>query len=113
MRSFLPYLFGPKVDQDTLYALNYKIPNVITVGVHEEADGSYVAIVHNLGGTVVTQGKDGLELFEMVNDAVFTALDIPQEYRLYLPALVPPDEVRKTLRIPAEFLSKELELVKA
>jgi len=99
------------VDPEVLYALKYKMPSTVTVAISEEPHGGYSARVLGLGGNVVTQGETGPELFEMVNDAILTALDIPEEYRIHLANFFPPDDVRKQLQIPAEYLVHEMELV--
>ncbi len=77
--------------------------------MHNSEDGGYWAEVKNLPGCI-TQADNGTELFQMVNDAVYTYLDVPEEYIPFVPTYFPPEEVRKNLniKIPESFLKKEL-----
>jgi hypothetical protein len=112
MSSLFSRLFGPQIDAETLFALRYKLPSRVELDIREDSDGGYTARVLNLDGNVITQGSDGLELFEMVNDAVLGALDIPEQYRVFLPNFLPPEEVRRGLKIPDSYLNKKVELLK-
>lgn len=104
-----------KVDQETLYAYLAGLPGIIEVEFHEEPNGSYSAVVHNLKGNVVTQGSTGQELFEMVNDAVLESYDVPEEYKPHLSTYLPPEDVREKLKIkiPSEYLNKRVSLIKS
>ncbi len=114
MTGIFSRLFQDKApDRDILYALQYKLPDSVHVTVAEEPEGGYSARVLGLGGNVVTQGDTGPELFEMVNDAVLTAFDIPEAYRLYSKSYYPPEEVRAALKIPPKYLETGVKLVKA
>jgi predicted RNase H-like HicB family nuclease len=104
---------SPKVDADTLYALQYKLPDSVRVTILEEPEGGYSARAEDLGGNVVTQADTGPELFEMVNDAILTSFDIPEEYRLLSKNYYPPAEVREQLKIPHKYLRSGVELIKA
>ena len=90
-----------------------QFPNVIEVQIEESKDGGYWVKILNLEGCF-TQAETVEELFEMVNDAVYTYFDVPEEYILYLPRYFPTEEVRKKLvqcwkkAIPAEFLRKPI-----
>jgi predicted RNase H-like HicB family nuclease len=66
-------------------------------------------MVNNLPGCQ-TQANTGQELFEMVNDAVYTYLDVPSQYVPFLPAFFPPEETRQKMgiEIPQQYLSKQL-----
>jgi hypothetical protein len=118
MANILERLFGLSApDPDILLALRYKLPVSLSVSIHEDPSGKYVAriaksdIFHR---DIVTQGDTGQEVFEMVNDAVFTALDIPENYRNYMTVFAPPPEIRDQLaiKIPKQYLDKDLGLVK-
>lgn len=101
-------LFGNKrIDQDVLYAMEWKKPSNIQVYL-EKADGGYFAKVVSLDGNVVTQASTGQELFEMVNDAIYKYLEIPEQYREKLGFYLPPEDVREELKveIPSKYLNK-------
>ena len=65
------------------------LPSKLEVEIHRAQDGMW-AKVKNLPGCV-TQADSFTELIEMINDAVFTYLEIPERYRtglgFYLPDL--------------------------
>lgn len=108
-------LFQKKhVDQDVLFALKWKKPQTIEVMIRKTDDG-YFAKVVNLDGNVVTQAKTGLELFEMVNDAIYEYLEIPYQYRESLGYFMPPEDVRDQFKIeiPKKYLNKNVGLVTA
>ena len=93
---------------EVLIALRWKFPDKVNVEVRKSEDGGYFAIVKNLPGCI-TQAEKGQELFEMVNDAIYTYLDVPPQYIPHMPAFLPPEEIRKKLNnieIP-EFILQE------
>jgi predicted RNase H-like HicB family nuclease len=94
--------------------LSWKKPDSLDVFI-KKSDNGYFAKVTSLSGNVVTQAKTGQELIEMVNDAVYAYLDIPQVYREHLGYFMPPEEVRAELKaeIPQKYLNKKIGLVKA
>lgn len=96
---------------EVLNAYKWRIPDKLDVSIKPSKDGGYIAYVKNLEGCV-TQGDTGQELFEMVNDAMLVYLEIPQQYRIYMPTFLPPEEVRNELniKIPTKFLDKDLVL---
>lgn len=100
-----------KIVPEVLTAYRWRVPDEIEVSVKASKDGGYIAYVKNLQGCV-TQGETGEELFEMVNDAVYTYLQVPEEYRLYMPTFFPPEDVRQELgmKIPERFLEKDFTL---
>lgn len=118
MLNILTRIFSP-VDPEVLTALRYKMPADLYVSIHEDPSGKYVARLQDSAATtfrrpVVTEGATGQEVFEMVNDAVFTMLDIPRKYRDYMTTFVPPEEIREELKIkiPAKYLNKSFGLTK-
>ena len=87
-----------KIDPEVVVALKYKFPDELETRITPSVDGGFVVYVDNLPGCI-TQGETGQELFEMVNDAVYTYLEIPNEYRPYMPAFLPSEEFRKEFNI--------------
>lgn len=118
MSNIIERLFGSSSpDPETLMALRYKLPVSLNVSIQEDPSGKYVARIHQFGNLrrpLVTEGETGQELLEMVNDAVFTVLDIPENYRQYMTVFVPAPEIRDQfgMKIPKQYLGKNLGLVK-
>ncbi|MBI3627457.1 MAG: type II toxin-antitoxin system HicB family antitoxin [Candidatus Sungbacteria bacterium] len=71
------------------------LPQSVQVEVHQEEDGSFWARVLDFKGCY-TQGKDFRDLLEMVSDAIYTVLDVPEEFRAFLPRYIP-EEIREAL----------------
>ena len=87
-------LFSKKeIVPEVLTALRWKCPDEVKVIIKKSEDGGYFAMVENLPGCV-TQAETGQELFEMVNDAVYTYLEIPKQYIPYMPTFFPTEEIR-------------------
>ena len=103
-----------RVDPDVLFALKWKKPSEIKVFI-QKSDLGYFAKVTNIEGNLVTQAKGGMELVEMVNEAVYDFLDIPVQYRAELGFFMPPEDVREEfqLAIPKKYLGKEIGLATA
>jgi hypothetical protein len=117
MSNIFTRLFSTPVDPEVLMALRYKLPNGLTVTIHADPSGKYVARItddKHFARPIVTEGSTGQELFEMVNDAVYTTLDIPEAYRPYMTAFFPPEDIREALaiKIPSEYLDKTMGFVK-
>lgn len=90
------YIFDkPSIEEIAAY--QHKIPRDIMVAhVIDKDTGKYVARISEVDGKVVkgailTEAKNANELVEMVNDAVFTYLDIPERIRPSLPRMLPKD----------------------
>ena len=96
---------------EVLTAFQWKLPDGIKVVIKKSEDGGYFAIIENLPGCI-TQAETGQELFEMVNDAIYTYLDISPEYIPYLTKFLPSEKVRKELNIeiPENLLGQEIVL---
>ncbi len=96
---------------EILVAYKWRCPDKIEVSIQSSKDGGYVAHVNNLPGCM-TQGENGEELFEMVNDSVYTYLEIPRHYQPYMPTFFPPEDVRKQLnmKIPDKYLNDKFVL---
>ena len=110
--DFLSKILSKKeIIPEVLTSLRWKIPDGIKVIIKKSEDGGYFAVIENLPGCI-TQAETGQELFEMVNDAIYTYLDVPPEYIPYLPNFLPPEKVRKELniKIPENLLGQEIAL---
>lgn len=96
---------------EVLIAYKYKVPDNIDVFIRQSEDGGYVIDIKNLKGCI-TQAENGKEIFEMVNDALYTYLEIPTHYQPYMPTFFPTENVRKqfNIKIPKEYLEKELSI---
>lgn len=108
-------LFQRRLDEEELFAVSWKIPSRLDIEI-KESDGEYVAkIVSFKNDNVVTQAKTGQELVEMVNDALYSYLDIPSAYKERIGFFMPPESVREELKIkiPAKYLNTKVGLVKA
>ena len=115
MFSLRALLFGDKLDQEELFALSWKIPARLEIEI-KESDGMYVAkITSYADDNVVTQAKTGQELVEMVNDALYSYLDIPSKYKSEIGFFLPPESVREELqyKVPAKYLNTKIGLARA
>jgi len=112
MLKFLSKIFPRKeILPEVLTALRWKMPSRLNVEISQSRDGGYIAVVKNLPGCI-TQGDNGQELFEMVNDAIYTYLDIPSQYIPYLSYYLPSEELREKMKIkiPENILHQNLVL---
>lgn len=102
-------LFRKKVILEALIAYKGRFPEELEVSIKSSQDKGYVMYVKNLPGCV-TQAETGQKIFEMVNDAVYTYLQIPEDYQPFMPAFFPPESVRKEfdINIPAKYLKENL-----
>lgn len=64
-----------------LRAYFHKMPERIRVSWEKHDNGFIVATIQTDRGEFYTQGRNPKELIEMVNDAIFTAYDVKEEYR--------------------------------
>ncbi len=87
-----------QIDPEVATALKYKFPERLVVNIKPSQDGGFVVFVENLPGCM-TQAENGKEIFEMVNDAVYTYLNIPRQYQAYMPAFLPNDEQKERFKI--------------
>lgn len=99
-----------RVDQDVLFALQWKKPKSIEVFIEKSDHGYFAKVTSFNKDNVVTEARTGQELFEMVNDAIYEYLDIPVQYRELLGAYLPPENVRQELsvKIPSKYLNKTI-----
>ena len=107
-------IFKAKVVPEALIAYKGRFPDELEVSIKSSQDGGYIANVYNLPGCI-TQAETGRQIFEMVNDAVYTYLQIPEDYQIYMPVFFPPESVRKEfgINIPAKYLKENLSFQKA
>ena len=98
-----------KIVPGVLFALKGRFPEKADIVVHSSEDGGYWAEIKNLPGCI-TKAENGTELFEMINDAIYSYLDVPEEYIPFVPTYFPPEETRKNIniKIPENFLKKEI-----
>ena len=75
-------------------ALNNKLPDKVEVEIKEGNGNYYFVNVKNLPGCV-TQARSPRELFEMVNDAIYTYFEVPEQYQPFLKMYIPPENVRQ------------------
>lgn len=104
-------IFKEKIVSEALLAYKWRFPEELKVSIKSSKDGGYFASIENLPGCI-TQAETGKELFEMVNDSVYTYLQIPESYQIYMPAFFPPEDVRKELniKIPSKYLKEDMVL---
>jgi len=96
--ALLGFLQKKEIVPEVLQAIRWKFPDKLEVEVKKSESGGFYVIIKNLPGCI-TQADSGQELYEMVNDAVYTYFEVPQEYIPHVPNYLPPEEVRKTLGI--------------
>jgi len=104
--------FGKKeIIPQVLIAYKWRFPERLEVSINSSKDGGYIVYVNSFP-RCVTQAETGRELFEMVHDAVYTYLEIPQEYQPYMPTFFPPEELREKLniKIPEKYLKEKMVL---
>ncbi|MFA5086273.1 MAG: type II toxin-antitoxin system HicB family antitoxin [Candidatus Paceibacterota bacterium] len=103
--------FKKEVAQEALIAYKWRCPDKIEVSIKPSKDGGYFIYVNDLPGCV-TQAETGKEIFEMVNDAIYTYLEIPENYQPYMPTFFPPKELREQLNIeiPEKYLNSSVVL---
>lgn len=110
MQNFLHKIFNKgRIEPEVIIALRGRIPDSLDVVIKNSEDNGYWVDIKNLPGCF-TQAENGKELFEMVNDAVYTHLDVPKKYVPFMPTFFPPEEVRKKfeIKIPSSFLEKNI-----
>jgi len=79
--SFLNiFTYTKKVEPEVMRAYLNKLPFYIKVNWKREADGYIVGDIATEDYTFSTQGKNGDDFIEMVNDAVFTMYDVKKDH---------------------------------
>lgn len=104
-----------RIDDDELVALSWKIPKELKIHISKTADGYFARITSFDDDNVVTQAKTGQELVTMVNDALYSYLEIPARYMETLGVFMPPEDVRQELQvtIPKKYLNTSIGLSRA
>ena len=74
-----------------------QLPHSIKVRIGKSKDGGFWVEILSLPGCF-TQAENGEELFVMVNDAVFTYFDIPENYFPFLPRYFPNEQMKKKIQ---------------
>jgi len=67
------------------------LPAKIRVDIHPSQDGGFFCEIKTFPGCF-TQGENLFELMEMINDAVYTYLDIPQNILRVCRDITPPQK---------------------
>ena len=114
--KFMFNFWFKKIRTDKKIELQKKFPDTLLVEIEpfDDGEGYYIQVKNLEGCNTSTRSKDSKELFEMINDAVYTYLEVPEEYQLFMPTYLPLENVRKEFEegIPADFLNKTLMLSK-
>lgn len=107
--SKLYNLFKEDIIQEVLIANKGKFPDNISVSITPSQDRGYIVNITDLPGCI-TQAENGKEIFEMVNDALYTYFEVPKDYRLFMPVFFPSENERKqfNIEIPKQYLNKNL-----
>ena len=74
--------------QEKLSHYEQLLPRSVRVEVHQEEDGSFWAKVLDFENCL-TQGRNFRDLLEMISEAIYVSLDIPEELHAFLPRYVP------------------------
>ncbi len=102
-------LFKENIIPEVLIANKGKLPDNISVSITPSQDGGYIVNISDLKGCI-TQAENGKEIFEMVNDALYTYFEVPKDYQPFMPAFFPPENERKqfNIEVPKQYLNKNL-----
>lgn len=90
-------IFRKRIIPEVLLSYKIKLPDKISVVIKNIGDDYYFVRITDLQDCV-TQAK-AEEIFEMVNDAIYTYFEIPQEYQPFVQTYIPPENIRKELKI--------------
>jgi predicted RNase H-like HicB family nuclease len=77
-----------KKDEKEINRLKGLLPGELTVDIYPSKDGGLVCEIKTFPGCF-TQGENLFELMEMINDAVYTYLEIPKKYIRHMPGYNP------------------------
>jgi predicted RNase H-like HicB family nuclease len=87
----------PSIDFTKLIPHESQLPHSIEVKIGKSKDGGFWVEILSLPGCF-TQAENGEGLFVMINDAVYTYLDIPAEYFPFLPRFFPTEKLKKKIQ---------------
>ena len=95
--------FSPQFNNEELITYRHRLPAEIGVAMHE-AGGKFFAHIEFSGVTLTTQARRPQELYDMVNDTVYTYFEIPRQYIPLVSRYAPPKELvdRYGINLPAE-----------
>jgi predicted RNase H-like HicB family nuclease len=82
-----------KKDIKEINRLKGLLPSELTVDIRPPKDGGLVCEIKTFPGSF-TQGENLFDLMGMINDAVYTYLDIPRKYISHMPGYNPTKIVR-------------------
>lgn len=104
-----------RFDPEEYRALLWKKPDEIQVFIKKSDGGYFAKLVNFKNDNVVTQAHTGQELVEMVNEALYDYLNIPDVYRARMGYYLPSEKVFEEIKvkIPNKYLDRTLELEKA
>ena len=101
--SILQRYFSREFSNEALIAYRHKLPDQLSVAIREEG-GKFFAQVEFDGVMVTTQARRPQELYDMVNDVVYTYYEIPRQYVPLVSRYTPPKELadKYGIKLPAE-----------
>ncbi len=73
------YISKPELHQEVFDACFYKLPKKVQVNWFRDK-GYIIGTINTGNNEFATQGKNADDFIEMVNDAIFTMYDIPEDY---------------------------------
>ena len=81
-------------------------PREITIQILRSEDGGFSAEVITFPGTI-TEADTFSELIEMVNDAVYTNFEVPENYKAFMPTYLPTIETAQKFNVFPDFKKKD------
>lgn len=73
------YISKPELHQEVFDACFYKLPKKVQVNWFRD-EGYIIGTINTGDNEFATQGKNADDFVKMVNDAIFTMYDIPEDY---------------------------------
>lgn len=105
-----------KIRTNEKIELQKRFPDSLFVKIEpfDDGEGYFIQITNLEGCNTSTRTKESKDIFEMINDAVYTYLEIPEEYQPLMPTYLPYEEIRKEFEkgVPIERLNEVLEFTK-
>jgi hypothetical protein len=95
--------FNREFSNEALIAYRHKLPDWISVAIREE-QGKFFAQVELDGVIFTTQARRPQEIYDMVNDVVYTYYEIPRQYVPLVSRYTPPKELadKYGIKLPVE-----------
>ncbi len=88
---------GPEKVKE-VYRLRNLFPSELKISVNRLENGEFLATINTFKG-LQTEGTTFSELIEMVNDAVKTYFEVPEEFVPFMPNYIPPLEAAQKLDV--------------